>query len=85
MAKKLGITVPINFQVFRRTFATHAQDHTANAKAVQTHLRHTNIGTTLDIYTQPIDESVRKLVNAVAEDVMAAKELAAQIVTTRIQ
>jgi integrase len=71
--------------VFRRTFATNAQDHTSNAKAVQTHLRHSSIGTTLDVYTQPIDESVRKLVNAVAEDIMGAKELEAQVVTTPIQ
>ena len=70
--------MPVNFQVLRRTFATNAQDH-GSAKDVQTHLRHTDITTTLGVYTQPIDENVRKLVNAVADDVMNAE------VTTRVQ
>jgi integrase len=78
IAGALGITSPVNFQVLRRTFATNAQGY-GNAKDVQAHLRHTDISTTLGIYTQPIDESVRKLVNAVAHDVMTAK------VTTRVQ
>jgi len=83
-AQMLWILVPVNFQVLRRTFATNAQSH-GNAKDVQTHLRHSDIATTLGIYTQPIDESVRKLVNAVAEDVMSSKELEAQVVTTPVQ
>jgi integrase len=66
-AKAAGITV--NFQVLRRTFATNAQGH-GNPKDVQTHLRHTDIGTTLDVYTQSIPESVRKLVNAVTDEVV---------------
>ncbi len=56
----------------RRTFATNAQGH-GNAKYVQTHLRHTDIATTLDVYTQPIDANVRRLVNAVTTDVMTSK------------
>jgi integrase len=85
IASALGIAVPVNFQVLRRTFATNAQDH-GNAKDVQTHLRHTDIATTLGIYTQPIDENVRRLVNAVADDVMSSGEKAGpQLVTTRVQ
>jgi integrase len=57
IAVAVGITVPVNFQVLRRTFATNAQGH-GNAKDVQTHLRHTDIATTLDVYTQPIDANV---------------------------
>lgn len=71
IATALQIGVPVNFQVLRRTFATNAQGH-GNAKDVQTHLRHTDIATTLGVYTQPINESVRRLVNAVADDVMSA-------------
>jgi hypothetical protein len=52
---------------------------------VQTHLRHTDIATTLGIYTQPIDESVRKLVNAVADDVMSAEKPQPRVVSTRVQ
>jgi integrase len=71
-AEKLGITVPVNFQVLRRTFATNAQGH-GNAKDVQTHLRHSDIATTLGVYTQPIDANVRRLVNAVTADVMTSE------------
>ena len=62
----------MNFQVLRRTFATNAQGY-GNPKDVQAHLRHTDIATTLDVYTQTVPESVRKLVNAVTQDVMTAK------------
>jgi len=72
IASRLGITEPVCFQVLRRTFATNAQGK-GDAKSVQTHLRHTDIGTTLNEYTQPIPESVRKLVNDVTNEVLAAK------------
>lgn len=72
IAAKLKITVPVNFQVLRRTFATNAQAFGA-MKDVQVHLRHTDIGTTANVYTQPVLESVRKLVNAVANDVMTSE------------
>lgn len=78
VAAALGITVPVHFQVLRRTFATNAQGY-GNARDVQAHLRHTDIGTTLNVYTQPIAESTRKLVNAVAQDVMTAKPLTEQV------
>jgi integrase len=71
-AARLKITVPVNFQVMRRTFATNAQGY-GNPKDVQAHLRHTDIATTMDVYTQMVPESVRKLVNAVAHDVMTAE------------
>ena len=75
IAARLGITVPVNFQVLRRTFATNAQGY-GNPKDVQAHLRHTDIATTLDVYTQELPESVRKLVNAVAHDVHDERGLA---------
>src|SRR5205807_3465113 len=84
VTKAIGISIPVNFQVLRRTFATNAQSH-GNAKDVQTHLRHTDIATTLGIYTQPIDASVRKLVNAVAEDVMSTEKPAPKMASTRVQ
>jgi integrase len=72
MAKAAGITVPVNFQVLRRTFATNAQGH-GSAKSVQAHLRHTDITTTLGVYTQSVDADVRKLVNDVTNDVMTSE------------
>ena len=84
-ATAAGITVAVNFQVMRRTFATNAQGH-GNPKDVQTHLRHTDIGTTLNEYTQSIPESVRKLVNAVTDEVVgkSAAELWPQLATPRV-
>ena len=69
----------INFQILRRKFATNAQ--AGNPKDVQAHLRHAAIGTTMNIYTQAIPDSVRRLVNAVADDVMTSKKP----VTERVQ
>jgi hypothetical protein len=37
-------------------------------------LRHAAIGTTMNIYTQAIPESVQRLVNAVADDVMTSEK-----------
>jgi integrase len=89
IAAKLKISVPVNFQVLRRTFATNAQGF-GGMKDVQTHLRHTDITTTANVYTQPIAESVRKLVNAVTHDVMTAEQQPAAIqqpapLTQRVQ
>jgi integrase len=87
IAAKLKISVPVNFQVLRRTFATNAQGF-GGMKDVQTHLRHTDIATTANVYTQPVAESVRKLVNAVTHDVMTAEQPAIQepgTLTQRIQ
>jgi integrase len=84
IVKAAGICVPVNFQVLRRTFATNAQGM-GNPKDVQAHLRHSDIGTTLNEYTQIIPESVRKLVNAVADDVMTAGVANDSTLTGRIQ
>ncbi len=74
VAKAAGITISVNFQVLRRTFATNAQGH-GNPKDVQAHLRHTDFGTTMNHYTQAIPESVRKLVNSVTDDVMSSESI----------
>jgi len=81
-----GIIVPVNFRVLRRTFATNAQGH-GNPKDVQAHLRHTDVGTTLNEYTQIIPESVRRLVNAVTDEVLgkSAAELWPPELTRRVQ
>jgi len=84
IAAVLGGHTPVNFQVLRRTFATNPQGH-GSAKDVQVHLRHADIATTLGIYTQPIDKNVRKLVNAVTDDVMSAKKTGPKPLTTRLQ
>lgn len=40
-------------------------------KSVQSNLRHSDITTTLGVYTQPINANVRRLVNDVTAEVMA--------------
>lgn len=72
IATAAGICVPVNFQVLRRTFATNAQGF-GNPKDVQAPLRHIDITTTFNEHTQTVPESVRKLVNAVTNDVMSSK------------
>jgi integrase len=74
IAAAAGISVPVNFQVLRRTFATNAQAF-GNPKDVQTHLRHSDIATTFNEYTQGLPESVRKLVNDVTNDVMNSEPM----------
>lgn len=77
MARTLNISTPVCFQVLRRTFATNAQGK-GNSKDVQTHLRHSNIATTMDVYTEAIPESVRALVNAVTDSVMGSQKVVLQ-------
>jgi len=69
VAKKLGITVPVHFQILRRTFATQAQG-LGSPKDLQTHLRHSTIATAQEHYVQPVEASTRRLVNRVAHSVM---------------
>jgi integrase len=78
VAARLGIPGKLNFQVMRRTFATQAQEF-GSVKSAQTHLRHSNSSTTMDVYQQPVDSAVREMVNGVAESVMGLP------VTGRIQ
>jgi integrase len=70
VATAAGISVPVNFQVLRRTFATNAQGF-GNPKDVQT--RHSDIAITCNEYTQTFPESGRKLVNDGTNDVMSSE------------
>jgi integrase len=69
IAYKLGIPRDLmNFRVFRRTAATHLQ-YFGTVKDVQSSLRQTNSSTALDIYIQPVEESIRRAINNRADDV----------------
>jgi integrase len=57
LAERAGIPL-LNFQVLRRTVATHAQ-HLGSLKDVQTIMRHKQAQTTANIYIQTIDKTVR--------------------------
>ena len=56
---KLGLSVPLTFQVLRRSHATRNQ---RTPKDAQAHLGHKSIVTTMDIYAQEIPDSVREMV-----------------------
>ena len=67
-AKRAGIQ-GLNHQVLRRTFATLAHDTGASLKDAQGQLRHSSIGTTGEIYTKVIPESVKAAVEALDRSV----------------
>jgi hypothetical protein len=52
----------VNFQVLRRTVATHVQG-IGSAKDTQTMLRHTKPDTAQINYVQPVEDSVRSAVD----------------------
>ena len=58
LAVKKGIS-GLTYQSLRRSFATHFQKY-GRPKDAQSILRHSTIATTMDVYTQPIPESVRE-------------------------
>jgi integrase len=65
-----GEGVPkVNFQVLRRTVATHVQGM-GGAKDTQTMLRHTKPDTAQINYVQPIEDSVRAAVDKLASTLL---------------
>jgi integrase len=70
IVKQLKIETPVHFQILRRSFATHAQNFCSNSKDVQSQLRHSDIGTTMNVYTQPVPESTRASVNSIANGIL---------------
>ena len=66
-----GLGVPdLTFQSLRRTFATLLHGK-GTPKDAQTQLRHRDILTTLNVYTQPIPESVRRSVEALDSEFLS--------------
>ena len=59
LEKELKLTVPLTFQVLRRSHATRNQK---TPKDTQAHLGHKTLTMTLGTYAQVIPESVRKMV-----------------------
>jgi integrase len=59
LAEKLELTVPLTFQVLRRSHATRNQK---TPKDTQAHLGHRSIVTTMNVYTQEIPASVMRVV-----------------------
>jgi integrase len=65
-AKALGLGC-VNWQVFRRSYATWMVEAGADPKAVQGQMRHSRIGPTMDIYAQTVATSQRRAISKLSE------------------
>ena len=61
------------FQVLRRSFSTHGKKE-AHPTEMQAQLGHSDIRTTLDIYTQITDPEVARMVNQVTNRILGLDE-----------
>jgi len=75
LAQKLGLP-KLNFQVLRRTIATLAQTK-GNVKDVQAILGHTKADTTVNVYMQPIEASVKETQEAIYAELTRPAQLVA--------
>ena len=65
VAKKVGLTYNPSFQVLRRSFSTHGKSD-AHPTEMQAQLGHSDIRTTLTVYTQVLEPEVLKMANQIA-------------------
>ena len=73
VSNKLGIGFHPTFQVLRRSFSTHGKKE-AHPTEMQAQLGHSDIRTTLDIYTQITDPEVARMVNQVTNRILGLGE-----------
>ena len=73
VATQLGIAFHPTFQVLRRSFSTHGEKE-AYPTEMQAQLGHSDIRTTLDIYTQITDPEVARMVNHVTNRIVGLAE-----------
>jgi integrase len=81
--RKLGIGY-VNWQVLRRSYATWLVQAGADPKAVQGLMRHSRIGTTMDIYAQFVPESQRRAVVQMTEMVNERQKKTAEVKSAAI-
>src|SRR6266699_633025 len=70
VANKLEIAFHATFQVLRRSFSTHGKKE-AHPTEMQAQRGHSDILTTLDIYTLTTDREVARMVNQVTNRILA--------------
>jgi len=73
VSNRLGIGFHPTFQVLRRSFSTHGKKE-AHPTEMQAQLGHSDIRTTLDIYTQITDPEVARMVNQVTNRILGLGE-----------
>jgi integrase len=81
LAKKLGLP-KLNFQVLRRTMATLAQTK-GSVKDVQGILGHSKADTTVNVYMQSIERSVKQTQDAIYSELTARPKLVGGIKKTK--
>lgn len=69
-AKRAGITKWVGFHTFRHTYSTLLQANENDVKVVQELMRHANVSTTMNIYTQAITAKKRKAQSRVVDVLM---------------
>lgn len=76
VAEKLGITVPVTFQVMRRSFVTWNR---AFLKDVQEIVGHSDIRTTANVYAQEVPDSAAAVVAGYHRDIMKSEPLSKRL------
>jgi integrase len=71
-AHSLGITEPYRLAHFRRTFATLLKANGEDVEVIQELLRHSNFGTTMNLYAQTVAEHGRQAQGRVIDSVKRA-------------
>ncbi|MFT4111866.1 tyrosine-type recombinase/integrase [Silvibacterium sp.] len=71
-AKKAAIAKQIGWHTFRHTYSTLLKDNGEDVKVVQELMRHTNITTTMNIYTHALTSTKRR-VQSKAVDVLCSR------------
>jgi site-specific recombinase XerD len=69
-AERAGIKKKIGWHTFRHTFSTLVKSLGVDAKVVQELLRHASFKTTMDRYTQALDEPKRQAQDRLANLIM---------------
>ena len=69
-ARRAGITKKIGWHTFRHTFSTLIKSLGVDAKVVQELLRHASFKTTMDAYTQALENPKRQAQEALADLIM---------------
>jgi integrase len=73
LAKKLGVPFHPTFQVLRRSFSTHGTKE-AHPTEMQAQLGHSDVRTTLNVYTQTVGPEVIHMVNEVTNRILGLGE-----------
>jgi integrase len=71
--ERAGLGKGLGWHSFRHTYSTFLRVLKADVKVQQSLLRHADIGTTLNVYTHPVSEEMRKANNKVVEMMLRKK------------